>query len=110
MDFGAFLGPGLYPVFLSDGQPGKTEPWGHLLCRAGRPSAWLSKFPPASGQSLYMRLDLAGYREDSEGSLIPSLDQTVPLFLCGEVAAFRPIPQKGLFLLRFDSLIRFWPD
>jgi hypothetical protein len=110
MDLGAFLEPGVYPVYRLDDETG-AEPWGHIVRRGGRRLVWLSLEDPLSealmsGVPLCLSLSVPEHRLLSDGSLSPSPGESAPLHLACEVAASRSWPERSMFVLRFKSLIR----
>jgi hypothetical protein len=105
MDLGAFLEPGVYPVYRILGDR-EREPWGHILYRPGRQPTWLSQGEPPIDTFLCLVMDLPDYKLDQNGCLCPALGETAPLLLAGEVARSRVWAERAMFVLRFKPLLR----
>jgi hypothetical protein len=105
MDLGAFLEPGLYPVYLSGSGVG-AEPWGHVFHRPGRPLSWLCQDRHPSDKVLALCLELPGMTELPDGTLAESAGRSASVCLVGEVSHCRPFAPSGPFVLRFRSLAR----
>ncbi|MDR1545827.1 MAG: hypothetical protein LBU12_03770 [Deltaproteobacteria bacterium] len=105
MDLGAFLAAGAHPVFLFD-DPAKSEPWGHVLSRPGRPVSWLAREAASPDSPVTIAIDLPGYGLLPDGSLRPDEALSAPLVLSGVVRSCRVLARNGPFVLRFGSLVR----
>jgi hypothetical protein len=105
MDLGAFLEPGVYPVWrLLDNS--ERLPWGHIHIRRHRQPSWLSQKDHGQDPFLCLAMEVPNHKLDVDGSLCPATGHSAPLFLAGEVATSRIWTDKSLFVLRFKTLIR----
>ncbi|MDR3203576.1 MAG: hypothetical protein LBV23_02355 [Deltaproteobacteria bacterium] len=105
MDLDAFLSPGLYPVFLADGEE-KKEPWAHFLRRSGRRGSWLAKNSVNSSETLLISMQFPGYALESDGSLIYHPQTKATVVLAGRVKACRLHIGGEFYVLSFESLVR----
>jgi hypothetical protein len=112
MDLGAFLEPGVYPVYRVTEEDG-IKPWGHVYFRKGRRLSWLCSDDPLPKEikecdPLLLALEVPDHKLLSDGSLSPAVGEKAPLHLACEVRASRIWSEKSLFVLRFKSLIRLF--
>jgi hypothetical protein len=105
MDLGAFLEPGLYPVFFMDSN-NKLEPWGHIFHREGRSPSWITPFRHVEDCVLTLSLELCDFTCANDGALVTALGEKASLNLVGEVGACRAFVKDEIFVLRFRSLVR----
>jgi hypothetical protein len=103
MDLAAFLTPGVHPVFLDDDLDRK-EPWGHVVCRPGRPVSWLARAAQSPDASVAVKLSLPGWRLAPDGSLDPDGEDRADVSLLVHLGACRSV--EGVHVLRFKSLTR----
>jgi hypothetical protein len=105
MDLGAFLLPGLHPVFLAEPEGG-PEPFAHILFRPGRPPSWLCPSAREADSVLSLSLELPGFALGAGGVLEACRGVKARVILRGRVSACRALGGGGLWVLRFRSLIR----